>query len=99
MCSRRPVFDTVDMLTLHRNGKRHLEGEIWSSFSLRFLFLSLYIRTVFGFVLSSRVFHCPGLKWFYGKKAWLQNEIDKRQHQEYVKEEDDQQVNANACFF
>ncbi|KAM7421558.1 hypothetical protein PAMA_015613 [Pampus argenteus] len=26
VCSYRPVFDTVDMLTIHRNGKRHLEG-------------------------------------------------------------------------
>ncbi|XP_053485724.1 sodium channel modifier 1 isoform X1 [Ictalurus furcatus] len=63
VCSRRPVFDTVDMLTLHRNGKRHLEG----------------------------------LKWFYGKKAWLQNEIDKRQHQEYVNEEDDQQETGSSA--
>ncbi|XP_054636682.1 sodium channel modifier 1-like isoform X1 [Dunckerocampus dactyliophorus] len=26
VCSFRPVFDTVDMLTVHRKGKRHLEG-------------------------------------------------------------------------
>lgn len=26
VCSYRPVFDTVDMLTIHRNGKKHLEG-------------------------------------------------------------------------
>ncbi|XP_059196186.1 sodium channel modifier 1 [Centropristis striata] len=26
VCSYRPVFDTVDTLTVHRNGKRHLEG-------------------------------------------------------------------------
>ncbi|KAM9309657.1 sodium channel modifier 1 [Pholidichthys leucotaenia] len=26
VCSYRPVFDTVDMLTVHRQGKRHLEG-------------------------------------------------------------------------
>ncbi|XP_051922466.1 sodium channel modifier 1 [Hippocampus zosterae] len=26
VCNYRPVFDTVDMLTVHRNGKRHLEG-------------------------------------------------------------------------
>ncbi|KAJ0066483.1 hypothetical protein NL108_013643 [Boleophthalmus pectinirostris] len=26
VCSYGPVFDTVDMLTVHRNGKRHLEG-------------------------------------------------------------------------
>ncbi|XP_053182270.1 sodium channel modifier 1 [Scomber japonicus] len=26
VCSYRPVFDTVDMLTVHRNGKRHLQG-------------------------------------------------------------------------
>ncbi|XP_052000035.1 sodium channel modifier 1 [Xyrauchen texanus] len=29
VCSHRPVFDTVDMLTVHRKGKRHLEGMIW----------------------------------------------------------------------
>lgn len=26
VCSYRPVFDTVDMLTVHRNGRKHLEG-------------------------------------------------------------------------
>ncbi|KAM3614718.1 uncharacterized protein V6R79_018430 [Siganus canaliculatus] len=26
VCSYRPVFDTVDMLTVHRKGRRHLEG-------------------------------------------------------------------------
>ncbi|XP_039606645.1 sodium channel modifier 1 isoform X1 [Polypterus senegalus] len=26
VCSYRPVFDTVDMLTVHRTGKRHLAG-------------------------------------------------------------------------
>lgn len=26
VCSYGPVFDTVDMLTVHRKGKRHLEG-------------------------------------------------------------------------
>ncbi|XP_068616316.1 sodium channel modifier 1 [Brachionichthys hirsutus] len=26
VCSYRPVFDTVDTLAVHRNGKRHLEG-------------------------------------------------------------------------
>ncbi|MBN3271794.1 SCNM1 protein, partial [Polyodon spathula] len=29
VCSYRPVFDTVDMLTVHRAGKRHLEGLKW----------------------------------------------------------------------
>lgn len=27
VCFQRPVFDTVDMLTVHRKGKRHMEGE------------------------------------------------------------------------
>ncbi|KAG7234018.1 hypothetical protein INR49_006264 [Caranx melampygus] len=27
VCSYRPVFDTVDMLTVHRKGKRHLEEQ------------------------------------------------------------------------
>ncbi|XP_043972496.1 sodium channel modifier 1 isoform X1 [Gambusia affinis] len=26
VCSYRPVFDTVDVLTVHRKGKKHLEG-------------------------------------------------------------------------
>ncbi|KAJ8290099.1 hypothetical protein GJAV_G00008690 [Gymnothorax javanicus] len=29
VCSYRPVFDTVDMLAVHRKGKRHLEGLKW----------------------------------------------------------------------
>ncbi|XP_012673570.1 sodium channel modifier 1 [Clupea harengus] len=29
VCSYRPIFDTVDMLTVHRNGKKHLEGLKW----------------------------------------------------------------------
>lgn len=29
VCSYRPVFDTVDMLVVHRKGKRHLEGMKW----------------------------------------------------------------------
>ncbi|XP_043116195.1 sodium channel modifier 1 isoform X1 [Puntigrus tetrazona] len=29
VCSHRPVFDTVDMLMVHRRGKRHLEGMKW----------------------------------------------------------------------
>ncbi|KAI5618189.1 sodium channel modifier 1 isoform X1 [Silurus asotus] len=62
VCSHRPIFDTVDMLTVHRKGKRHLEG----------------------------------LKWFYGKKSRLQNEIDKRRHQVYVNEDDRQETGSSA---
>lgn len=29
VCSHRPVLDTVDMLMVHRKGKRHLEGMKW----------------------------------------------------------------------
>lgn len=63
VCSHRPVFDTVDMLSVHRKGKRHLEG----------------------------------LKWYYGKKSRLQNEIDKRRHQEYVTKEDNQQEAGSSA--
>ncbi|KAG7469544.1 hypothetical protein MATL_G00130040 [Megalops atlanticus] len=63
VCSCRPVFDTVDMLTVHRKGKRHLEG----------------------------------LKWFYGKKTKLQNEIEKRRHQNYVQAEEGRQEAANPA--
>ncbi|CAF95147.1 unnamed protein product, partial [Tetraodon nigroviridis] len=54
VCSHRPVFDTVDMLSVHRKGKRHLEG----------------------------------LKSFYGKKTTLKNEIAKRRHESYVRNEE-----------
>ncbi|MBN3323373.1 SCNM1 protein, partial [Atractosteus spatula] len=54
VCSSRPVFDTVDMLAVHRKGKRHLEG----------------------------------LQWSYRKKRELQNEIEKRRHLAYVREEE-----------
>uniref|UniRef100_A0A9J8BTA5 Sodium channel modifier 1 zinc-finger domain-containing protein n=1 Tax=Cyprinus carpio carpio TaxID=630221 RepID=A0A9J8BTA5_CYPCA len=33
VCSHRPVFDTVDMLMVHRKGKRHLEGTLQFSSS------------------------------------------------------------------
>ncbi|XP_024114344.1 sodium channel modifier 1 isoform X2 [Oryzias melastigma] len=62
VCSYRPVFDTVDMLTVHRQGKKHLEG----------------------------------LKSFYGKKSKLKNEIAKRKHENYVKEEDQQEPSSSA---
>ncbi|XP_028837148.1 sodium channel modifier 1 isoform X2 [Denticeps clupeoides] len=29
VCSHRPVFDTVNMLAIHRKGKRHSEGVKW----------------------------------------------------------------------
>ncbi|XP_063055083.1 sodium channel modifier 1 [Engraulis encrasicolus] len=29
VCSHRPIFDTVDILQVHRKGKRHLEGMKW----------------------------------------------------------------------
>ncbi|TSK34807.1 Sodium channel modifier 1 [Bagarius yarrelli] len=63
VCSHRPVFDTVDILTVHRKGKRHLEG----------------------------------LKWFYGKKAKLQNEVNKRRHQEYLDGEDDRKESGSSA--
>ncbi|KAG7271654.1 hypothetical protein CRUP_033978 [Coryphaenoides rupestris] len=55
VCTYRPVFDTVDMLTVHRKGRRHLEG----------------------------------MKWHYGKKAQLKNEMTKRRHANYVQEEEE----------
>lgn len=63
VCSYRPVFDTVDMLTVHRKGRRHLEG----------------------------------LKWFYGKKTTLQNELEKRRHHNYVQAEEGKQEEAKAA--
>ncbi|XP_062321474.1 sodium channel modifier 1 [Osmerus eperlanus] len=63
VCSYRPVFDTVDMLTVHRKGKRHLEG----------------------------------MKWYYGQKKQLQNEIVKRKHQDYVLAEDSRQEPSSSA--
>nr|XP_023844264.1 sodium channel modifier 1 [Salvelinus alpinus] len=63
VCSYRPVFDTVDILTVHRKGKRHLEG----------------------------------MKWFYGKKTQLKNEISKRKHENYVQAEDSQQEPSSSA--
>ncbi|XP_062848550.1 sodium channel modifier 1 [Trichomycterus rosablanca] len=63
VCSHRPIFDTVDILTVHRKGKRHLEG----------------------------------IKWFYGKKTQLKHEVVKRQHQEYVKQEDNRQEAGSSA--
>ncbi|CAJ0965717.1 unnamed protein product [Ranitomeya imitator] len=54
VCHHRPVFDTVDMLTVHRKGKKHTA--------------------------------C--LQRFYGKKAAHRNEVQKRQHEQYVRAEE-----------
>ncbi|XP_073423110.1 sodium channel modifier 1 [Dendrobates tinctorius] len=54
VCHHRPVFDTVDMLAVHRKGKKH---------------------TAF-------------LQRFYGKKAAHRNEVQKRQHEQYVRAEE-----------
>ncbi|XP_025027121.1 sodium channel modifier 1 [Python bivittatus] len=54
VCFQRPVFDTLDMLTVHRSGKKHLAS----------------------------------LQKFYGKKRSLQNEVQKRQHQTYLRAEE-----------
>ncbi|XP_067832099.1 sodium channel modifier 1 [Heptranchias perlo] len=54
VCSYLPVFDTVDMLAVHRSGKKHVES----------------------------------LQRFYGHKQGLRLEIQKRRHQQYVREEE-----------
>lgn len=43
VCSYRPVFDTVDMLTVHRKGKRHLEG---GTYVQLFSQAGSYIKTI-----------------------------------------------------
>ncbi|XP_034553755.1 LOW QUALITY PROTEIN: sodium channel modifier 1 [Notolabrus celidotus] len=58
VCSYRPVFDTVDILTVHRKGKRHLEG----------------------------------LKIILWKESTTEDEITKRQHENYVQSEDKREV-------
>ncbi|XP_018429176.1 PREDICTED: sodium channel modifier 1 [Nanorana parkeri] len=54
VCHHRPVFTTVDMLSIHRKGKKHTA--------------------------------C--LQRYYGKKAEFRNEVQKRQHREYVRAEE-----------
>lgn len=54
VCHHRPVFDTIDMLTVHRSGKKHRA--------------------------------C--IERFYGKKVAHRNEVQKRQHQQYVRAEE-----------
>lgn len=92
VCSHRPVFDTVDVLVVHRKGKRHLEGEI-----LPINLLSFSVNQHSG-LKSSLVYSFLGMKWFYGKKNQLKHEIDKRRHQDYVKAEDERQVTGFIFF-
>ncbi|XP_069074586.1 sodium channel modifier 1 isoform X1 [Pleurodeles waltl] len=54
VCFYRPVFDTLDMLTVHRRGKKHVA--------------------------------C--LQKHYGKKRELKNQIQKRQHEDFVRAEE-----------
>ncbi|XP_068109682.1 sodium channel modifier 1 isoform X2 [Hyperolius riggenbachi] len=54
VCHHRPVFDTIDILSVHRTGKKHLS--------------------------------C--LQGFYWKKTDFKNEVQKRQHHEYVRAEE-----------
>ncbi|XP_015279997.1 PREDICTED: sodium channel modifier 1 [Gekko japonicus] len=54
VCFHRPVFDTLDMLTVHRSGKKHLAS----------------------------------LQKFYGKKRSLEDEVQKRQQQAYLRVEE-----------
>ncbi|XP_067425820.1 sodium channel modifier 1 isoform X2 [Emydura macquarii macquarii] len=54
VCFHRPVFDTLDMLTVHRTGKKHIAS----------------------------------LQTFYGKKRSHENEVQKRQQQEFLRAEE-----------
>ncbi|XP_044131141.1 sodium channel modifier 1 [Bufo gargarizans] len=54
VCHHRPVFDTIDMLSVHRSGRKHVA----------------YMQR------------------FYGKKAAHRNEVQKRQHERYVRAEE-----------
>ncbi|XP_066465143.1 sodium channel modifier 1 [Eleutherodactylus coqui] len=54
VCHHRPVFNTVEMLVVHRNGKKHM---------------ACMLR-------------------LYGKKAAHRNEVQKRQHEQYVRAEE-----------
>ncbi|XP_029592909.1 uncharacterized protein LOC115176770 isoform X3 [Salmo trutta] len=39
----------------------------------------------------------PGMKWFYGKKTQLKNEISKRNHENYVQAEDSRQEPSSSA--
>ncbi|XP_054842986.1 sodium channel modifier 1 [Eublepharis macularius] len=54
VCFHKPVFDTLDMLTVHRSGKKHLAS----------------------------------LQKFYGKKRSLEDEVQKRHQQAYLRAEE-----------
>ncbi|XP_019412451.1 PREDICTED: sodium channel modifier 1 [Crocodylus porosus] len=54
VCFHRPVFDTLDMLTVHRTGKKHIAS----------------------------------LQTFYGRKCSRENELQKRQQQEFLQVEE-----------
>ncbi|XP_025970716.2 sodium channel modifier 1-like [Dromaius novaehollandiae] len=54
VCAHRPIFDTLDVLAVHRTGKKHIAS----------------------------------LQSFYGRKRSLENEVQKRQHEEFVRAEE-----------
>uniref|UniRef100_A0A8B9PWV8 Sodium channel modifier 1 n=1 Tax=Apteryx owenii TaxID=8824 RepID=A0A8B9PWV8_APTOW len=51
VCAHRPIFDTLDVLAVHRAGKKHIAS----------------------------------LQSFYGRKRSLENEVQKRQHEEFMR--------------
>lgn len=88
MCAHRPIFDTLDVLTVHRAGKKHM-GSKWEAGS--------------GVGCAQRVCpphplcFLPGLQRFYGRKRSLQDVAQKRQHEEEVQaEEAGMQVGVDA---
>ncbi|XP_062453920.1 sodium channel modifier 1 isoform X2 [Rhea pennata] len=54
VCAHRPIFDTLDVLAVHRAGKKHIAS----------------------------------LQSFYGRKRSFENEVQKRQHEEFVRAEE-----------
>ncbi|XP_025939462.1 sodium channel modifier 1, partial [Apteryx rowi] len=54
VCAHRPIFDTLDVLAVHRAGKKHIAS----------------------------------LQSFYGRKRSLENEVQKRQHEEFMRAEE-----------
>nr|XP_009666085.1 PREDICTED: sodium channel modifier 1 [Struthio camelus australis] len=54
VCAHRPIFDTLDVLAVHRAGKKHVAS----------------------------------LQSFYGRKHSLENEVQKRQHEKFVRAEE-----------
>ncbi|XP_074422830.1 sodium channel modifier 1 isoform X1 [Larus michahellis] len=79
VCAHRPVFDTLDVLTVHRAGKKHMSSK-WGTGGGG----GLHRVSASPSPLRS----LPGLQRFYGRKRSLQDAAQKRQHEQEVQAEE-----------